>query len=636
MNNFSFHKINRVWGFLSISGYTFIIFLILKAIFFALNFKGFSIRHTKEIYFLAIYSLRFDLIAALIVSLPVYIAVLIVKGHPLKKIIIAPLYALIIFLVMFLGITDALYFHFNFRRISVNDFPVMWQNIQLAPYLFTKYWYLVLFVIICPVITFFAVQRILTYMYNRSLTIKQYIAGLLGMIFFLGILLYDFNSRYWFTPASAFFITKADNVPFISNVLIETALSYKNEKKSPDQYLFMDDDKAKSFVPVVHEIKGIDTGKKNIVLFIIESASREDFRPGQERRKLMPFIDSLMNQSMVFDNFFANGLASPAGFQAIIGGLPCLGFDDYFLSGYSYNKTEWMPDVLKKNGYRSYFFYGIRKFEFSFLKSIENFGFDEDFGYRNYTAGPNSNDGTYGIYDHLFFPAVALRMQKIDQPFFATIYNISTHIPFNLIPASVLDTLPDFPKSNGKSLRYYNDVLSNFFHQIQTRPWFNNTLFLFVSDHFSRASDRTQNTKVGAFEIPFFIYDPSGKLKGHISRPGEQIDIPCTILDLCNIHTTFFSYGHSLFDRSCKAYCYNQLRSTAQLIDSSFVIQYDLVQRKPDGLYNYFDDPGLQKDLSAVNKSKADSLITQLHAFYQVFTQTLTHNQMDPSTFGKK
>ena len=150
-------------------------------------------------------------------------------------------------------------------------------------------------------------------------------------LFFL--LVFDFNTRYFFTPSSGYFVINSNHVPFSANTVTELLASRRYKQISVKEWRFMPDDRAFALHPVVHTIKNDISNNKNIVLFIIESASGEDFQENEQRRNIMPFLDSLMKQSLVFDNFYANCLSSPAGFDAIIGGIPEGSPADFFLTG---------------------------------------------------------------------------------------------------------------------------------------------------------------------------------------------------------------------------------------------------------------------------------------------------------------
>ncbi len=584
------------------------------------------------------YGIRADTTVALLMVLPAYcVGLLFLKkgGHLFRQLLCA-YYVFIVLLVATISVVDIIYFNSNHRRLTLAAMRLMPDNAGLLlPYM-KVYWYMVLLLLLIAVaglrVAQTWIQRTGTVVYGKGwyLTTAGFYCGLLFLT------AYDFNTRYFFTTSSGYFVMNSNYVPFSANTITELFASRRYRKLDAEKWRFMQDERAFLVHPVVQTIKNNRPNKKNIVIFIIESASAEDFQENSQRTMVVPFLDSLMKQSLVFDNFYSNGLTSPSGFDAIIGGIPEGIEGDFFHTGLAYNHTQWFTQVLKANQYSTYFFYGVRDFSQSFLKSSKNYHLDNDFGYRKYHASNKDYDSYYGIYDHVFFPAVAGEMAHINTPFASVIYNVSTHAPFNLLPSAVMDTIPAFGKSNSRSLRYYDNVMRNFFAAISTQPWFSNTLFIFVADHLSRAVDSRDKSVVGRYKIPMFIYAAGQGYKGHYAGVAEQIDIPVTLLELTGAGGKFFSYGSSVFDPGHKGIAFNKSGNLLQAIDDEYLLQYNFITRRVQGYYQYRLDTALASNLYAFKKSRADSLLLQLQAFWQVYAVTLNTNKMHPDNFLQK
>ena len=592
----------------------------------------------QQWYWIVLYGLRSDLIVCMgLVPLFFIMRIIYVKWPAAwyKGLLIA-LYGLIILCLAGISFTDAVFFNGNHHRLAANDLFFFSENKGLLlPYIQKFWWLLIALILLCAG----AISTAWRWLKKHSLSgfDPQYHwvgYSVYCLLFFL--LIFDTRSRHFFTPSSGYFVMKSEYVPFSTNTPAELLASERYSRLNISKWVFMDSARAFALHPVIHSVDGKGTDKKNIVLFIIESVSRHDFLENNARKLVMPFLDSLMRRSLVYDNFFSNALESPAGFDAIVGGLPEGFAPDFFMTGYGYNKTQWVTGILKEHGYNTNFFYGVKDFSYSFLKASKNYQLDNDFGYRNYQITNKDYDGYYGVYDHVFFPAVTNELNKLHTPFFSVIYNVSTHAPYNLIPARMLDTMPVFKASNGRSLRYYDDVMRNFFSLARNQPWFSNTVFVFVGDHFSRATDAIGKSAVDIYSIPMFIYSPDGAYTGHSASTGQQIDIPETILNIAKVQTDFFSYGRSLFDSSGKRIAFNRNGPILQAIDSEFVLQYNTITRKIAGYYNYKKDSLLVADIYTARQPQADSLLIQLLAFWQVYATTVHDNKMHPDKFSLK
>ncbi|MEP7280246.1 MAG: sulfatase-like hydrolase/transferase [Bacteroidota bacterium] len=623
--------------FLSIlpAGYAFLVLCLVRLFFFVINFHSLPAgNNLVQWWWIIGYGCRFDLITSLGIWLLLTFLGTIYSWWPQRGLaqLIGWLYISIILIVASLSLVDAVYFNGNHRRMARDDLFFIPENAGLVlPYL-RKFWWLP----VVPVLACLGARWVALRWISKKLepvsTGQKLVTGLIfSLLFFL--LVFDGRTSGFFTPSSGYFVMKSENVPFSSNTPAELLVSGNYSRLDINAWTFMNEQQAFAIHPVLQQVGGRSSTKKNIVLFIIESASGEDFQQGARRKQMMPFLDSLMGHSLVFDNFFANAVSSPSGFDAIIGGMPEGYAADFFMTGYGYNKTQWFTELLKEQGYRTHFFYGVKGVGYSFLKTSKSYQLDHNFGYGDYALRRKGFDGYYGIYDHVFFPVVADEMNKLKVPFLSVIYNVSTHAPYNLIPAAILDTLPSFKKSNGRSLRYYDDVIRDFFSRIRNQPWFRGSVFVFVADHFSRAPDAEGKSSVDIYKIPMFIYTPDSSYKGHCDAVGQQIDLPATLLDMVGPRRTFFSYGRSLFGSSGERIAFNKNGAVLQAINAQYVLQYNFITKKVQGYYQYKNDPLLVTNLYYTRQAEADRLLKHLQAFWEVYALTLHGNKMHPDSF---
>ena len=93
--------------------------------------------------------------------------------------------------------------------------------------------------------------------------------------------------------------------------------------------------------------------RKNVVVIIMESFSKEYIGWFNNGKGYTPFLDSLIQKSFVCTDAFANGKKSIEGIPAIVSGIAALMNGSYISSTYNGNKLNSLPILLKKFGYTS-------------------------------------------------------------------------------------------------------------------------------------------------------------------------------------------------------------------------------------------------------------------------------------------
>ena len=185
-----------------------------------------------------------------------------------------------------------------------------------------------------------------------------------------------------------------------------------------------------------HQLKSAEPfNKMNVVVFIMESFAKEYADDRDPLRAKTPFIDSIMAESIICNNAYANGLESNKGIVALLGGIPPFFDEPFYYSSYSNNSIRGIGTLLKEEGYNTNFFMGAGYDHFGFARFSKMLGIDNYYSMDDY--GNNSHyDGNWGIYDHYFLPYAARQMVKKKSPFLSVIFNISTHFP-NTLPDSL-------------------------------------------------------------------------------------------------------------------------------------------------------------------------------------------------------
>ncbi|MBA1186490.1 LTA synthase family protein [Stutzerimonas nitrititolerans] len=282
----------------------------------------------------------------------------------------------------------------------------------------------------------------------------------------------------------------------------------------------------------------------NIVLVTIESLSAKYLGSFGDPRRLSPNLDELRRQSLFFNNFYATGTRTDRGLEAITLSVPPtpgrsivkrIGRESGFAS---------LGQQLAARGYDSVFLYGGRGY---FDNMSAFFGGN---GYRVVDqSSANEADITFknawGMADEdLYRLAIkeADRDHAAGTPFFLQLMTTSNHRPYTYPEGRI-----DIPSGDGRqgAVKYTDHAIGEFLRTARNKPWFANTLFVFVADH-TAGSAGSQDLPVANYHIPLFIYAPELIEPREVPTLASQIDLAPTLLGLLNLDYVSTFYGRNL------------------------------------------------------------------------------------------
>jgi len=278
----------------------------------------------------------------------------------------------------------------------------------------------------------------------------------------------------------------------------------------------------------------------NIVLVTIESLSAKYLGSNGDDRNLTPNLDQLRKQSLYFNNFYATGTRTDRGLEAITLAIPPtpgrsivkrIGRESGFAS---------LGQQLSAVGYDSVFVYGGRGY-------FDNMNaFFSGNGYRVVDqSSVNEADihfkNAWGMADEDLYRET-LKLADADyarqKPFLLQLMTTSNHRPY-----TYPDDRIDIQSGKGRdgAVKYTDYAIGQFLAQARKKPWFDNTIFVFVADHTAGSAGK-EDLPIANYQIPLFIYAPA--LIGARENPhlASQIDLAPTLLGLLNLdyQSTFF------------------------------------------------------------------------------------------------
>lgn len=307
------------------------------------------------------------------------------------------------------------------------------------------------------------------------------------------------------------------------------SLSTMNRKQS---IKFMDDQIAdENFNQIFKNKPGasnstlINADNPNILIIILES-----FNAGVVKSlggiDAAPNLDKIAKEGVLFSKFYSNGDRSDKGIVSILSGYPAQPTTSIIKFT---NKAEKLPHLSKKLaslGYSTGFYYGG---EINFANMNSYFvsgGYDELVTLDQFES--TDLNSKWGAHDHVVFNKFFNDLGNIEQPFFRTLFTLSSHEPFDVPHTSQFNSSNEEAKFLN-SIHYTDSCLGDFILKAQNTTWWNNTLIVLVADHGSRWPGNIAYNSKEKFHIPMVWTGGAIKKDTVIEATCTQIDIPYMI-----------------------------------------------------------------------------------------------------------
>ena len=509
---------------------------------------------------------------------------------------------------------DIEFFQYNQKRITSDFVDLLFlgnDTFQILPSYLLTYWPILL-------LTLFQVYLLVKYSDFKPKTVilnfKSFSNSLLTLL--LAVLFFIVGARggLQLKPINTINAGELSN-PIFSNLILNSPFtflhSFKSEKLTAYDY-FEKKDLSDKFTTLKH-YKLNSSKSYNVVVIIMESLSKE-FVGFHNQHNLTPFLDSLSNHSLVFNNTFSNGLRSIEALPAITASIPTLSNTPFISSVYAQNQFNSLPSILNKLGYSTSFFHGGTRGTMGFYGFTRKAGFQKYYGLEEYDNF-DDYDGTWGIYDEPFFNYFSKKIKKESKPFFTTFFSLSAHPPYNL-PDTYDNVFKDGDLEIHKLISYSDYSLKLFFENIKNEEWFTQTLFVITADHTSPKSiDTKYQNKIGRYSIPMLFYTPDGSLIGEKEIITQHIDIMPSVLDFLGYNLPFNSFGQSIFRKKGWNIHHNNNRYC-------LITENGILNNRDEKYYSFYDwNFKLKKD-----NSQKD--INFLKSFKQEYSSKMINNTL--------
>ena len=305
-----------------------------------------------------------------------------------------------------------------------------------------------------------------------------------------------------------------------------------------------------SFIAVKKDttIKILNTDRPNIVLILLESWSGDNIASLSDLKGIDPNVEKLISNGLLFTNCYATGTLSDQGMISVFSGYPSLPYVYLSIQPDKFQKLPCIVKKMKEINYSTSFYFG-GQLSYGNIKGYMIFNqFDKITEGEDFPS--NIPQGKLGIHDGYTLKYWLNEIGKTKQPFFTSLFTVSSHSPFDEPMKEVLHWGGE-EKKYINSVYYADSCLGNFFREAAKQKWFDNTLFVLVADHSHDSPKQWNYYEPNYKKIPLLFFGNVLKKEYRgkkIDKLCSQNDVTATLLAQMNISHKEFRWSKNLFN----------------------------------------------------------------------------------------
>ena len=316
--------------------------------------------------------------------------------------------------------------------------------------------------------------------------------------------------------------------------------------------------------------------RPNVILIVWESftakvVTRLGGRPG-----VTPQFDRLTHQGILFDSLFASGERSAQGLLSLLSGFPSVPNEAIMTRPLKAAKLPQLGQFMRAAGYHTSYYYG-GELAFANMKAyVLSGGFDRVTGIDAFAAAERNSK--WGAHDHVVLGRALGELQHETRPFFATIFTLSSHEPFETPVA------PTFAGSDESTrflnAHHYTDAsVAQFVDSASKQSWWDSTLVVIIADHgniLPVAPPGTTESVPDVHHIPMLWLGGALAVRDTVvHRIGASVDVAPTLLAQLGISSAGFRWGQDLLTPGREGFAYFEYHDGFSFIDRRGWLVYD-------------------------------------------------------------
>ena len=355
------------------------------------------------------------------------------------------------------------------------------------------------------------------------------------------------------------------------NPMYNLAENYTNARKveTKAHFTYMDFETAEAITKKTHEIecdstvKILKTERPNVLIILLESWSADLIESLGGDPSIAPNFHEMEKDGLLFTNYYASANRSQQAIASIFGGLPGLPVTTITNHPEKYYAIPSIVQPLDSVGYFSSFYFGGELNYGNILSYLRYNEFDRVVEGKDVDA--HFRKGKLGIQDTDMLPWAAKDISSQTEPFFTTIFTLSTHSPYDY-PKGLFEELewPQIEKVFVNSGKYTDVALKLFMEEAKKQPWYDNTLFVFMADHSHPSYKNHRMESFDYHKIPMLLYgEPlQDSLRGTtFDKICGNTDFPATLLAQLGLKHDEFFWSKDVFNTCYRPFAFFELYS---------------------------------------------------------------------------
>lgn len=294
----------------------------------------------------------------------------------------------------------------------------------------------------------------------------------------------------------------------------------------------------------------LKTTKPNIVLIIWESLTAKVVGPLGGEPDVTQHFNNLCKEGILFTNFYANGDRSDKGLVSILSGYYPQPHKSIIKIPNKTRTLPMLPQKLKNMGYTSSFYYGGSLNFMNMNTYLRSSGIKKYVDINSFSR--NERTSKWGVPDDILFKKFGSDIAtNIKQPFFNTLFTLSSHNPYDFNGEYKFGK--DTEENKFRSSHAFTDrAVYEFVEFAKKQPWWNNTLIVIMADH-----GNPLPVHEGEFNSPIRFHVPMLWIGGALEEENSinsnfctQSDFAYTLLALLDGDNSEFEWGKNMFVNS--------------------------------------------------------------------------------------
>ena len=286
----------------------------------------------------------------------------------------------------------------------------------------------------------------------------------------------------------------------------------------------------------------------NVVLVVMESFTARLVGALGGEPALTPELDRLAEQGVLLANCYATGERTVQGLEAILSSFPSLPGVAAVRRPQALHGFDTLATRLRARGYDTLFLYGGQGIFDQMRGFFVGNGFDvflEERDFENVAFR-----GAWGVSDEDVFRRALSELEQragAGRPVFAVILTVSLHSPWQFPPGRIeplsqaVEVPQGYEHAELENFLYADWALGALVREARSKPFFDDTLFVFVGDHGVHLRGR-ELVPIDDNRVAALFFAPAHLAPRRIERVTSQLDIAPTLMGMLggSYPSTFF------------------------------------------------------------------------------------------------